>query len=831
MQRLKDYRDTAEALPDLLNYGYTIDKGVYLNKDGSVSAGFYYHAPDANSSTPVERVFISSKMNTLLARLGTGWAVHIDAIRKPIMDYPGRAECDFKDIVNNLIDEERRVFFKEDGNYYETIFTIILTYEPPSKNKSRVADLMFNDGVTKKTNLGDKMLEFFKSKIDEFQSLASNIVKIDRMMPYEYEDEFNQIHTRDEFLEFLNFSLTGKHNPINVPPYGAYLDSYIGAFQFYGGVTPKIDDKFIGVISIDGFPQESVPNMLDQLSNLEINYRWSTRFIFRDQHEALADLQKYRRKWLQKVKGWKEQIFGLPSTKIDEHAQSMVNEIDQAIAETNSTLLAYGYYTSNIILMDTDREALDHNLKEVIRIINNLGFNGRIEDINAIEAWLGSLASHTIQNVRRPLISTYNLSHMMPLSSIWAGDKYNSSDKFPPQSPALLYTMSHGSTPFRLNLHVGDIGHTLIFGPTGAGKSTLLAMLVSQFKKYPNNQIFAFDKGNSLLPLTLASKGSHYELGGDESTSVAGEILSFAPLANINTDFDQAWAETWIESMLVMQDVMVTPENRKTIHEAMTIQRTTDSSSMTDFVANIQDKTLSAALNHYTLDGPMGHLLDGEIDNLSLNNLTVFEIEELMNLGDKNLVPVLLYLFHKIEKSLDGRPTLLVLDEAWIMLGHPVFKEKIREWLKVLRKANCAVVLATQSLSDAGKSGILDVLQESCPTKILLPNPNAFNKGSGHNLGPYDYYQQFGLNDTQISIIANATPKKEYYFMSINKKNRLINLVLGDLALSFVGASGKDDLRTIKKLIKADKDNWVFNWMDKRGVNYSQYMQTIKENT
>jgi len=343
-----------------------------------------------------------------------------------------------------------------------------------------------------------------------FNPLASNIITINRMGSYEVEDEYNQTHTRDKYLEFLNGSISGKYHPINIPPLGSYLDSYIGGYQFFGGVTPKIDDQFIGIVAIDGFPQESIPNMLNQLSNLEISYRWSTRFIFRDANEALADLNKYRRKWLQKVKGWKEQIFGLPSTKIDEHAQYMVNDIDAAIAETNSGLLAYGYYTSNIVIMDSNREALDHNLKEVIRIINGLGFAGRIEDINAIEAWLGTLPSHTIQNVRRPLISTFNLSHMIPLSSIWAGNKFNQSDKFPPNAPALLYTMSHGSTPFRLNLHVGDLGHTLIFGPTGAGKSTLLALLVSQFRKYKGNQIFAFDKGNSLLPLTLASKGSHY---------------------------------------------------------------------------------------------------------------------------------------------------------------------------------------------------------------------------------------------------------------------------------------------------------------------------------
>jgi type IV secretion system protein VirB4 len=195
-----------------------------------------------------------------------------------------------------------------------------------------------------------------------------------------------------------------------------------------------------------------------------------------------------------------------------------------------------------------------------------------------------------------------------------------------------------------------------------------------------------------------------------------------------------------------------------------------------------------------------------------------------MNLGDKNIVQVLLYLFHRIEKALDGRPTTLWLDEAWIMLGHPVFRDKIREWLKVLRKANCAVVLLTQSLSDAAKSGILDVLQESCPTKIFLPNPYAFNQGSENAFGPYDFYKQFGLNDAQISIIAEATPKREYYYMS-PLGTRLFNLALGPVALSFVAASSKEQVKECKRLVEKHGDQWAFEWMDARNVDYKKYMK------
>ncbi|TJW92248.1 conjugal transfer protein TrbE, partial [Neisseria gonorrhoeae] len=136
----------------------------------------------------------------------------------------------------------------------------------------------------------------------------------------------------------------------------------------------------------------------------------------------------------------------------------------------------------------------------------------------------------------------------------------------------------------------------------------------------------------------------------------------------------------------------------------------------------LQDVEMREVLRAYTIDGSMGYLLDAEQDSLSFSRFTCFEIEELMNLPEKYALPIMLYLFRRIEKALTGDPAVLFLDEAWIMLGHPVFREKISEWLKVLRKKNCLVLLATQSLSDAANSGILDVLNESCQTKIYLPN-------------------------------------------------------------------------------------------------------------
>ena len=179
--------------------------------------------------------------------------------------------------------------------------------------------------------------------------------------------------------------------------------------------------------------------------------------------------------------------------------------------------------------------------------------------------------------------------------------------------------------------------------------------------------------------------------------------------------------------MTKLQSMTVLPAHRNAIHMAMEtlVANPRQMRSLTDFWHIVQDHELKEALRHYTKAGSMGQLLDAQTDNLELSRFVVCEIESLMEMGEANLIPVLSYLFRRIEKALQGQPALLLLDEAWVMLGHPVFKEKIREWLKVFRRKNCAVVMATQSISDANKSGIMDVLVESCPSKIFLANYSA----------------------------------------------------------------------------------------------------------
>jgi len=816
MLPLKLFKNKQKGLPDLLNYAAVIDDGIILNKDGSLMASWFYRGIDTASATDNERNHVSTRLNNVLAKLGSGWMTHHDVIRWQARGYPACSESHFADAITRLIDNERRGQFNAKGQHYESVYILTLTFLPPLHRQSQLKQWMFtNELADQKTAVASSLLEQFKTTIHEIEDGLSSVLKLQRLKGQVYSDEQGLTHINEQLLQFLNYCLTGNNHYINLPPVPMYIDAIIGGQDFYASLSPKIGNKFISVIAIDGFPQESAPGILSLLEQLPISYRWSTRFIYMDSVEALLHLKKYRRKWQQKVRGFMDQILRTSKGVVDQDAQLMVSDTDAAIAEAASSLVAYGYYTSVIVLLDENPSYLLEQARYVRRVIQQLGFDCRLETVNAVEAWLGSLPGHALPNIRRPLLHTLNLADLLPTSAIWPGEEYNPCPYYPPQSPALLHAATDGSTPFRFNLHIHDVGHTLIFGPTGAGKSTLLALIAAQFCRYQGANIFAFDKGNSLFALTKAVQGQHYDIGGEAS-------LYFCPLANLQSDYDQSWAEQWIEQLIILQGVSVLPEHRNAIHQAMRLLRHTTSTTLSDFVTNLQDKSLRAALQYYTIDGAMGRLLDNEQDGLAFGNFQTFEIEALMNLGDKALIPVLLYLFHRIEKRLCGQPTLLILDEAWLMLSHPVFRDKIREWLKVLRKSNCAVVLATQSLSDATRSGIVDVLNESCPTKIFLPNANALEQGSR------EFYEQMGLNERQIQLIAHATPKRHYYYLSPQGK-RLFELNLGPVALAFVGAAGKEDLQMIQTLLLEHPVDWPWQWLDYRRVAYSQYLNGNEE--
>ena len=794
MLRLRDFRQNVKGLSDLLPYAVLIEEGIILQKDGSFLAAFEYTGRDTDSATDEELEYLVLQVNNAIKNLGTGYCLHIDAIRSFKQAYPGKELGFFPDKVTRLIDDERRDFFGSDV-CFQTRNVLSVTYKP-------------NAYIGEK-NILEKGLDIFKKTLETLYDSLSTVLTLTRLTEYEFMlDERHSIMQSDLFTH-INQCITGEFQLVQVPRTPMYLDSILGNEDLIGGFAPKIGNKFIRAISIDGFPQESYPIMLRSFDSVPFELRFNTRYFCMDNFEAVKEVEGYVKGWNSQVLSFFDKLFNNPRARVNQDALNMKEDAEYVKQEVQAGDISVGYMSGTIIMLDENESFLEDKAREIRRVLQTLGFTCRFETINAMEAYLGSLPGNTYANIRRPVIKTDNLADLLPLSTVYVGEPYNPCPFYPQGSRPLAVFTTDNTTPFWFNIHNGDLGHTMILGPTGTGKSTLLGIIAAQFRAYKDAQIFAFDKGNSMFPLCIASGGSHYEIG-------VGEDLCFCPLQNVDESAtEMAFCEEWVSMLLELQKYEISPSAKNEIHEAMTklASQPQNMRSITNFMYLVQDKKIKEGLMPYTEKGTYNNLIDATDDTLGISPFIVFEMEEIMNMGDKILIPILTYIFHRIEKALKGQPSLLILDEAWIMLGHPVFRAKIREWLKVLRKANCAVVLATQSLSDAKNSGIMDVLVESCPTKILLANQNATQEEQ------YKLYKEIGLNDKEIGIISKvAQPKKDYYLIN-SYGRRLVQLALGKKTLSFIGASDKESIKRIKELrAEYGADDWQEQWLMERGA-------------
>jgi len=830
--KLATNRSGAAGLADQVNWAALADDGVVLCKSGALMASWMYRGADHGSSTATDMNEVSRHINNAVRQLGSGFMIHIDAVRQASPGYPDASRSAFPDPVCAAIDEERRWFFNRQKTAYEGRFFITLTWTPPAVAADKAVKFLIEEDLSASARKSAKestldILATFKKSVDLFETRIGIAVKLERLCGvFVTDEETSQAVHFDRQLEYLLFTLTGSSHPVRVPPAPMYLDQVILAHEAEKGFVPVIAGKYVQCVAIEGFPSASYPGILSALSELALDYRWSTRFICLDQHQALKEVTNFRKKWQQKMHGILYQLFGFGNAKPNIDASLMVDDAELAEAELQSHEVSGGFYTSVIVLMDDEYEPLQEAAKEVVQLISQLGFAARIETVNTMEAFLGSLPGHAEQNLRRPPMTSANFADLIPTSSVWVGSEYCPNPLYPPGSPPLLFGVTTGQTPFRVNLHVHDVGHTFMFGPTGGGKSINLGLTAAQARRYPDMTVFAFDKGHSIFALaksiwatTKGQDGIYFDIGANE--------VSFAPFQFLDTDGDVAWYAEWIETILRLNEVPVSPKQRNLIVDCLKNLQASKAKgqvpTLSHFYLQVQDESIREALKQYTMSGAMKDLLDAEKDGLTMARFTCFEMGELLEMGDKYALPVLLYIFRRIEKSLRRQPAIIILDEAWVMLGHEVFREKIREWLKTLRRANCLVLMATQSLSDAERSGILDVINESTPTKIFLPNAYATDEATAK------LYKRFGLNERQIDIISKAIPKRQYYLVS-GEGRRLYELALSHtpLAMAILGASDRESLAQIRLLIEEHGFDWLNVWLAKKNLSLSDYADMLE---
>ena len=793
MLDLREYRTRRVLLADYLPWAGLVGRGVVLNKDGSLQRTSQFRGPDLDSATDAELVAVCARVNNALKRLGSGWALFVEARRREAAGYP---ESRFPDPVSDLVDRERRAMFETEGAHFESECFLTFAYLPPPESAERVHRLLYDSGEKRRTD--------WRTQLDAFQAETDRIFGLlEGVMP--------EIAWLDDCgtLAYLHTCVSTECQPIEVPPVPFYIDGLVTDMPLVPGVEPMLGHSHLRTLTLRGFPDQTWPGLLDEMNRLPLAYRWVARWLPLDKPAALKEIERKRRHWYAKRKGiaalLRETLWGKESPLVDSDAENQAMDADMALQELGADYVAYGLFTATVTVWDEDQDRVADKVKAIGRVLRSRGFVVAEETLNAVEAWLSSLPGQCYANLRQPPVSSLNLVHMVSLSSIWAGPERNDHLDGPP----LLHARTAGSTPFRLVLHQGDVGHTLIVGPTGGGKSVLLNVLDLQFRRYDGALVFRFDKGRSSMASILGMAGSFYELKAD------GEV-AFQPLARIDDPGERAWAAEWVQMLLAQEGVALAPDIKEAVWSALGSLGSAppEERTISGLAALVQHSRLKAALEPYTIDGPWGRLLDAERDDLDQARIQGFEMEELLPHANAARA-VLTYLFRRIERRLDGSPALIGLDEAWALLDDPVFGPKIREWLKTLRRKNASVVFATQSLADVTESRIAPAILESCLARVFLPNARAVEPQSRAA------YERLGLNTRQIEMVARATPKRDYYFQSM-RGNRLFELGLGEVTLTFAGVSQAEDLKRVEAVLaQAGRAGFAPAWLRDQHLDWA----------
>ena len=845
--RSREDRPTAASLADVLQWGFLVDgpeHAVVLNKDGALFAGWRFHGPDTAAATAAELEAIRRQVNDALLPFGDGWCWHVDAIRRPAEPYPASAfpaiSAAAPDVsVPAWIDAERRAAFAGSAGdrragatsarvaaQYVSEFTFTLTYLPPPDTQARAARLFVQrgDAATARTSPAQawhEVLTYFTAQVTVIDQRLGGRFHLERL-------------SAARLVAHLHECLTTLSHPVAPPPIGAYLNTVLASQEFIPGFVPRIGTRHLVVIAVDGYPDDRPGTRLDFLNTLAVPYRWSSRFLPLSTRTAEKILKQQRQAWFAKRRDLgafvrelvnnkelsdyrrqeEEELFG------NQDARGMLKDLNAAMTENASGVVRFGFSTQVLLVADDDPGVANARAATIIERLHKEGFTARRETVNAPEAFFGSLPGHGYPNIRRQPLHSANLADLWPLTSVWPGLAHNPSHLFPAESPPLMRVATDGSTPFRLNLHVGDVGHTLVVGSTGGGKSTLVGLVQAQWQRYVPTlgaQTILFDYDYSHWLLARACGARHYDLCAGRADAVA-----FQPLADVDDPAERAWAGSWLEVFLAIQGVAVTPARRTVIARALALlgEQPRRHRTLSEFVIQVQDAELREAFRPYLAGGTYGQLFDAAEDaafEASARDTTwqVYELKHLLALGEQVVAPAFLYLAHRVERQLSGRPTLVVIEEIHALLGKREFPELLKRWLLTMRKRNAAVMMVFHTPAQLEQLPAKQVLVESCPTRILLPNSSAASEENAR------LYRELGLNDAEIGeALVKATPQRDYYVRS-PLGSRLVRLEVGAVASAFLGTPAGMSPQALQDEVRALETRvgpaWPAHWLARLG--------------
>ncbi len=335
MMNLAEYRRSNTRLADFLPWAALVGEGVILNKDGSFQRTARFRGPDLDSAVPAELVAVAGRLNSALRRLGSGWAVFVEAQRHAAFRYPAST---FPDVASALVDAERKAQFEEAAAHYESSYFLTFLYLPPAEDAARAERFLYEGRDRTEHADAREVLRGFVDRTDRVLQLVEGF-----MPECAWLDD-------PETLTYLHSCVSTKRHRVRVPEAPMYLDALLADQPLTGGLEPIVGTSYLRVLTVVGFPTVTTPGILDELNRLAFPYRWSTRAIMLDKTDATKLLTKIRRQWFAKRKSiaaiLKEVMTNEASTLLDTDAHNKAMDADAALQELGSDQIGEAYVTA-----------------------------------------------------------------------------------------------------------------------------------------------------------------------------------------------------------------------------------------------------------------------------------------------------------------------------------------------------------------------------------------------------------------------------------------------------------------------------------------------------
>lgn len=454
------------------------------------------------------------------------------------------------------------------------------------------------------------------------------------------------------------------------------------------------------------------------------------------------------------------------------------SKVSKAAAAEEAKQAAYGgavfgWYNLTVMPLSRDLDHLEEITRYLLRSMHASALSGAIrESIHLLTSFASTLPGAWRDCNRWIVFDHQNATDMAPLTGVAEGELVNEhlTKQLGQRCEALITFTTEYNTPFFFNFHAGALGHCAVIGPSRSGKSIGMNFAISQWSKYPGGRVLIFDKDYSCRIPSMLQGGSHIDLRPD-----AG--IRMNPLSLLSDPSHFPFVQQWIEGLISLRDYRFTPQDDVDLRAALQeIAAREDKRLITlGHLAELLPSHLRNALSpwvrsgsHAGSDGQYADYFDNEGDDLDLDRpITCIEMNDIMRVPPAARA-FLDYAFYRLQLLLRSGihngvfPTLIYVEEAWFLMQDERFANRLMDWLKTFAKLNAILVLTTQSLEDLASlpPQVFAAVRDNIPTKLFLPNPAALSDTA------YPVYREkFGLTETQIRGIANATPREDYFIV------------------------------------------------------------------